>query len=100
MSRAIWNHPEALQQLLAELPNPNQDDVDSTSRLIFVNTDFGTLTLNGAEVNKVLSAVQTVNQLFEALDQATDCTVELSNFEAQPEISERLEELFDYFESI
>ena len=98
MSRKIWNHPEGLTNLLTELPEPAE--VNPQSQLIFVSEELGTLTLKGAEVGKVLASVDTVEQLFEALDRESSVRVELSNFEADSDVLETMESRFDYFESV
>jgi hypothetical protein len=100
MSKQVWTTPEALQQLLNELQEPRADEVNPESKLVLIHEELGTLTLTGMDVCKVLSSVRAVDQLFETLERENECTVELTNFDIQPEVGERLEELFDYVEIV
>jgi hypothetical protein len=100
MEKNIWTKPEELQQLLTELDCQADSKVASKSRMTIIHDELGTLTLNGNEVATLLHSVETVNQMFDAIGQEADCTVEVSDFEVSPEVNERLEEIFDYVEVV
>lgn len=97
MSKPIWEIPTSLQNLLAEL---EVNHFTANARLVLNNEELGILTLTGENVAKVLQSIDTVDQFFESIDQTEDCMVEIEGCDIEPEIQERLEDLFEYVEIV
>lgn len=94
----MWEQPEPLRQLLEEADLALCEN--ESARLTLFNEELGTMTLTGANVDHALSSEDLVEQFFDAIDNASDCTVEIANIEVKPEVLEKLESLFDYVEVV
>jgi hypothetical protein len=96
---SIKSTKELIDNLLEQLDPDDTVRIADGAHLKIIIEDCPTITLEGYEIQKVLSTEDAVRRLFEAAGSPEDSTVELSGVSA-PGILTYLEEYFSYVEEV